>query len=64
MTVLEYTLMASMLAIYITLLFTVAVLTWRKGHKGLFIFGIFFPILWLIGAILPPKPGYSTNYRG
>ena len=40
--------------IYLVLLFTVAVLTFRKGHWVLGLIGIFFPILWLVGAVLPP----------
>ena len=32
-------------------------LTFMKGYAVLGIVGIFFPILWLVGAILPPKPG-------
>jgi cadmium resistance protein CadD (predicted permease) len=41
--------------IYLVLLFTVAVLTFRKGHWVLGLIGIIFPILWLIGAVLPDK---------
>ena len=40
--------------IYLVLLFTVAVLTFRKGHWVLGLIGIIFPILWLVGAVLPP----------
>ena len=29
----------------------------QKGYRLLGWVGIFFPILWLIGAVLPPKPG-------
>jgi hypothetical protein len=43
--------------IYIVLLVTLGVLTIRKGHWVMFIVGIFFPLLWLIGAILPPVAG-------
>ena len=43
--------------LYTSLIFTVAVLTFKKGHTVLGILGIFFPILWLIGAVLPAKPG-------
>ncbi len=42
---------------YIFCLFTVCALTFRKGHTWLGIIGIFVPFLWLIGAILPAKPG-------
>ena len=40
--------------IYIVLLITGGVLTLRKGHVVLFIIGIIFPFLWLVGAIMPP----------
>jgi hypothetical protein len=43
-----------MVIIYITAIFTVATLTFSKGHWILGILGIFFPFLWLIGAVLPP----------
>ena len=44
-------------AFYIVALFTVCTLTFKKGHTLLGIVGIFLPFLWLIGAILPAKPG-------
>ena len=40
--------------LYLVLVFTVAIMTFRKGHWVLGIIGFIFPILWLIGAILPP----------
>jgi hypothetical protein len=43
--------------IYIVALFTVAMLTFKKGHIVLGVVGIFLPFLWLIGAILPAKRG-------
>jgi len=46
-----------LLIIYITCIFTVCLLTFRKGYTVLGIVGIFFPILWLIGAVLPVKEG-------
>jgi hypothetical protein len=27
----------------------------RKGHWVMFIFGIFLPLFWLIGALMPPR---------
>jgi uncharacterized membrane protein len=42
---------------YITCLFTVCSLTFRKGYTVLGIIGIFIPFIWLICAILPAKPG-------
>ena len=40
--------------LYLVLLFTVAIMTFRKGHWVLGLIGFIFPILWFIGAILPP----------
>jgi len=54
---LEWAFGLSLFAIYITCLFTVCVYTFRKGYTVLGIIGIFFPGLWLIGAILPAKKG-------
>ena len=59
MSVLEWVLIASLAFIYIWLVVTVAVVTFRKGHIVLGIFGIFLPFLWLIGAILPARRGSS-----
>jgi hypothetical protein len=57
MTPMEWFLSFTLLTIYITCLFTVCGMTFRKGHTLLGIVGIFFPILWLVGAILPAKEG-------
>jgi hypothetical protein len=43
-------------AIYIAALMSLGVMTLRKGHMMLFILGIFFPLLWIIGALMPPTP--------
>jgi hypothetical protein len=40
--------------LYVVLLITLGVMTLRKGHWVLFIFGIFFPLFWLIGAVMRP----------
>ena len=45
-------------ALYLVLLVVFGTLTWRKGHFVLFWVGIIFPVLWMIGAILKPKPGH------
>jgi len=50
----EWFLWSSLAVIYFVLVFTVCVLTFRKGHTVLGILGIFFPLLWFIGAALPP----------
>jgi hypothetical protein len=54
---LEWIMALTLGIIYIAALFTVAGLTFRKGRTLLGIAGIFFPLLWLIGAILPAKRG-------
>lgn len=41
--------------LYLVLLLTLAVLSFRKGHWVLGLIGFVFPVLWLVGAILPDK---------
>lgn len=41
--------------IYVVLILTLALLSFRKGHWVLGLIGFVFPILWLIGAILPTR---------
>ena len=44
--------------LYFVLLVTLGIISLRKGHWVMFIIGIFFPLFWLIGAVLPPRqPG-------
>ena len=57
MTGLEWIFAVALFTIYIVCLFTVCALTFQKGRTWLGIIGIFMPILWLIGAFLPAKPG-------
>ena len=45
-------------AIYLVLIITLALLCFRKGHWVLGLIGFIFPVLWIIGAILP-----SRRYR-
>lgn len=40
--------------LYLVLIITLGVMTLRKGHWVMFIVGFFFPIFWLIGAVIPP----------
>ena len=54
MTFLELVLASILFAIYLVCIFTVAGVTFRNGHWILGILGIFFPVFWLIGVILPP----------
>ena len=46
--------------LYFTLLFTLGLVTLRNGHGWMFFFGIFFPLLWLIGAMMEPKTVQPT----
>ncbi len=47
--------------LYLVLVFTIAILCFRKGHWILGIVGIFIPILWIVGAVLPPTR--TSSYR-
>ena len=40
--------------IYFVLLVTLGVMTVRNGHGWMFFFGIFLPLLWLVGAFMRP----------
>ena len=40
--------------LYLALLFTLGLMTLRNGHGWLFFFGIFIPVLRLIGALMRP----------
>jgi hypothetical protein len=40
--------------VYLILLFTLGIVTLRKGQGWMFLFGIFFPVLWLIGGFMQP----------
>jgi hypothetical protein len=46
--------------LYIVLLVSLGLTTLRKGHIALFIVGIFFPLLWIIGALMAPTPGAAA----
>ena len=43
-------------ALYLTALISLGMATLRKGHVFLFVFGIVFPLLWIIGAMIEPTP--------
>jgi hypothetical protein len=44
--------------VYLVLIFTLALLSFRKGHWILGLIGFVFPVLWLVGAIMPPRRAY------
>ena len=41
---------------YLTALVVLGMATLRKGHTALFWFGILFPLLWIVGALMAPTP--------
>ncbi len=47
--------MAILSVIYVVLVLTLGILSFRKGHWVLGLIGFAFPILWLIGALLPAR---------
>jgi hypothetical protein len=42
--------------LYLVALFVLGLAPLRKGHYWLFGFGIIFPLLWVIGALIGPAP--------
>ena len=40
---------------YLILVFTLGLTTLRNGHGWMFFFGIFLPVLWVIGAFMRPS---------
>jgi len=41
--------------IYLVLMLVLGITSLRKGHWVMFIIGIFIPLFWIIGAVIPPK---------
>jgi hypothetical protein len=41
--------------LYFILLVTLGIISIRKGHWVMFIIGIFIPLFWIIGALMPAK---------
>jgi hypothetical protein len=42
-------------ALYFVLMVTLGVMSIRKGHWVMFVIGIFIPLFWVIGGLMPPK---------
>ena len=40
---------------YLLILFTLGLMTLRKGHWVMFIVGIPLPIFWVVGALIPAR---------
>jgi hypothetical protein len=43
-------------ALYLIALIVLGLTTLRKGHTALFWFGVIFPVLWIVGALIAPTP--------
>jgi len=41
--------------VYVALLVTLGIMSIRRGHWVMFLIGLFIPLFWLIGALLPRK---------
>jgi hypothetical protein len=41
--------------VYLVLLVTLGIISLRKGHWIMFIVGLFLPLFWLIGALIPSR---------
>jgi hypothetical protein len=41
--------------IYFVLMVTLGIMAIRKGHWVMFVIGIFLPLFWLIGALMPRR---------
>ena len=54
----------SLSILYLVLIFTLALLSFRKGHWVLGLIGFVFPVLWLIGAILPRAAATADGAGG
>jgi hypothetical protein len=50
-------------AVYVVLMVTLGIISIRKGHWVMFIIGIFIPLFWIIGAMLPPTARGSDPLR-
>ncbi len=43
--------------LYLVLLITLGIMSIRKGHWVMFLIGLFIPLFWVIGALLPSRAG-------
>jgi uncharacterized membrane protein len=49
--------------IYLAVVLTLGLATYRRGRKVLFFVGFLMPLLWLLGAILPAKKGSKYEHQ-
>ena len=50
----------AIVVVYLSLFVALGLATLRKGHTALFILGIFFPLLWIVGAVMQPTPAAAA----
>ena len=48
--------------LYVVLLVSLGLTSIRKGHWIMFIVGIFLPLFWLIGALMPPTMAAQSRH--
>ncbi len=46
----------TLVTLYLVALVSLGFATLRNGHVWLFVFGIVFPLLWIMGALMDPSP--------
>jgi hypothetical protein len=56
MTGLEWTLITILVVLYLGMLIVLGATTLRKGRPVMFVVGIFFPVFWIVGAVMPAVP--------
>lgn len=61
MTGLEVTLLTTLGVLYFAMLFFLGIATLRNGRIALFVLGLFFPLAWIVGAVMPPSPALSLK---
>lgn len=59
----EVLLLAIAAVVYIAIFIWLGLATLRNGYGWLFFFGIFFPILWIVGAFIGPKSARTAAPR-
>jgi hypothetical protein len=50
-----------LVVLYLTALIVLGLTTLRKGHTALFWFGLIFPVLWIVGALMAPTPTVAAG---
>jgi hypothetical protein len=48
--------------LYFVLMVTLGVMTLRGGHYWLFVFGLFLPVLWVVGGLIPPTESAALRH--